>query len=377
MLAATLRIAVLAPLVSPIAEPQLGGSQALLADLSRGLAGRGHEVQVFAASGSRIEGVEVVDTGVDSEALRASLFRVGGPAPDPAPAREAFERAVAMVAGAAPDVVHAHAFDAPAVAAVAALGLPVVQVLHLPPTDDVSAAVRPAEPRMAVVTVSEVMRAAWAGAGVEARVIRNGVPVDRIPFGDGSEAAGALFAGRLSPEKGAPDAIEIAALAGVPLTIVGPPYDEAHADEVRRAAASAGVEMREAVPREQLWLLMAGALAVLCPVRWDEPFGLVAAEAQAAGTPVIGYRRGALPEVVHEAAAPDGGAGRAPTGALVPEGDVGAAALALAQAGSFDRRAIRRHAEQHLSLDAMVDAYERLSLELAAASVPAAGRGPA
>jgi glycosyltransferase involved in cell wall biosynthesis len=112
---------------------------------------------------------------------------------------------------------------------------------------------------------------------------------------------------------------------------------------------------------------MARARAVLCPVRWDEPFGLVAAEAQAAGTPVIGYRRGALDEVVHDGV----------TGALVPEGDVGAAARALAEAGSFDRAAIRSHAEEHLGLDAMVDAYERLSLEIVASSVPAAGGGAA
>jgi glycosyltransferase involved in cell wall biosynthesis len=101
---------------------------------------------------------------------------------------------------------------------------------------------------------------------------------------------------------------------------------------------------------------MAEAAAVLCPVRWDEPFGLVAAESQATGTPVVGYRRGALPEVVADGV----------TGALVAEGDVQGAASALAGAPGLDRGAIRRHAEETLGLDAMVDAYERLSVELAA-----------
>ena len=351
-----MRIAVVAPLVSPIVEPQMGGSQALLADLARGLAERGHGVRVVAASGSRIDGVEVVDTGVDPETLRSSLFRVGGGVGDAGAVREAFAVAADAARAGRPDVVHVHAFDAPAVDAVAAIGVPTVQVLHLPPTDDVaSAARRAAGPSFALVTVSEAMRAAWEGAGVEAGVIRNGIRVDRIPFrADGG--TGVLFAGRLSPEKGALDAIGIAGRAGVPLTIVGQPYDERHALDVRRRAAEAGFDMLDPVPRDDLWRLMGAARAVLCPVQWDEPFGLVAAESQAAGTPVVGYRRGALGEVVREGV----------TGVLVEEGDVEAAARALAAVGSFDRSAVRRHAEEHLGLGAMVDAYERLSADLAA-----------
>jgi glycosyltransferase involved in cell wall biosynthesis len=237
----------------------------------------------------------------------------------------------------------------------------VVQVLHLPPAPDVAEAVRrTADARVAVITVSEAMRSAWAGVGVEARVIRNGVPVERIPWRRRGAGAGALFAGRLSPEKGALDALEIAGRARVPLTIVGPPYDEPHSVEIRRRAAGAGATVLDPVPRNRLWALMAAAAAVLCPVRWEEPFGLVAAEAQATGTPVVGYRRGALGEVVVDGV----------TGALVAEGDAAAAAAALAEAGSFDRGAVRRHAERDLALDDMVDGYEELSLELELGVVP-------
>ena len=189
VLAAGVRIAVLAPLVTPIAEPQIGGSQALLADLACGLAERGHRVRVYAASGSRIEGVEVVDTGVRAESLAATLFRAhgDGPAADDA-AREAFERVGSMIADDRPDVVHAHAFDAPAVDVVAGLGLPAVQVLHLPPAAGVADAVRRAATgSVEVVTVSEAMRTAWAAAGVESRVIRPGVPVERFPGGPNPE----------------------------------------------------------------------------------------------------------------------------------------------------------------------------------------------
>ncbi|MGN6682098.1 MAG: hypothetical protein ACTHKL_30405, partial [Streptosporangiaceae bacterium] len=65
----------MAPLVTAIREPQLGGSQAFIADLARGLAGRRHDVHVYAASGSEIPGVTVIDTGVDAQALAGSLYR--------------------------------------------------------------------------------------------------------------------------------------------------------------------------------------------------------------------------------------------------------------------------------------------------------------
>src|SRR5213078_3606957 len=73
-----MRIAIIAPLVTPIREPQRGGSQAFVSDLARGLAGRGHDVHVYAASGSKIPGVEVIDTGIDHEALQPTLYRASG-----------------------------------------------------------------------------------------------------------------------------------------------------------------------------------------------------------------------------------------------------------------------------------------------------------
>ena len=79
-----MKVAIMAPLVSAIREPQGGGSQAFVSDLARGLAGRGHEVHVYAATGSQIPGVTVIDTGVDPGSLAATLYRagrLGGPRP--------------------------------------------------------------------------------------------------------------------------------------------------------------------------------------------------------------------------------------------------------------------------------------------------------
>ena len=74
-----MKIAIMAPLVTAIREPQRGGSQAFVSDLARGLAGRGHDVHVYAASGSQIPGVEVIDTGIDPRSLAGTLYRASGP----------------------------------------------------------------------------------------------------------------------------------------------------------------------------------------------------------------------------------------------------------------------------------------------------------
>src|SRR6516165_9793584 len=115
-----MKIAVMAPLVTAIREPQLGGSQAFVSDLARGLAGRGHEVHVYAATGSDIPGIEVIDTGVDPQALAGTLYRAPGPAAAPstadtqaastpaalAAAESAFHTAYTAMQSARYDVIH-------------------------------------------------------------------------------------------------------------------------------------------------------------------------------------------------------------------------------------------------------------------------------
>ena len=129
-----LRIAIVAPLVTTISEPQQGGSQALLADLAVGLTRRGHDVDVYAATGSEIPGVRVVDTGIDSASLAGALIRQGLPRRSLGAVAEAYDHVFGMVGSGQYDVVHSHGFDPPALRRARAGRAPVIHTVHLPPT---------------------------------------------------------------------------------------------------------------------------------------------------------------------------------------------------------------------------------------------------
>ncbi len=349
-----MKVAIIAPLVTVINEPQRGGSQAFVSDLARGLTRRGHDVHVYAASGSDIPEAQVIDTGIDPESLAATLYRASGPAaPGLAPAGAAFASVYARVRQTRYDVVHNHAFDAPAITLATGLGAPVVHTLHLPPDEAITAALRQAGHRggpPAVATVSAAQARAWGQVVQVDAILPPLVPTALIAWSR-SPGAGAVFACRLSPEKGAAEAIDIARAAGIPIDVYGDAYDADYArEQIGPRRALPGVIVHQGVPRTSLWAVMARAAVVLYPVRWDEPFGMAAAEAQACGTPVVAFRRGALGEVIAD--------GR--TGFLVPPGDLRAAAAAITAAAGISRPACREHAEAQLDLERSLDAHEQL-----------------
>ena len=277
-----MRIAIMAPLVTAIREPQRGGSQAFVSDLARGLAGRGHDVHVYAASGSEIPGVEVIDTGVDPRSLAGTLYRAFGPsAAESAAATAAAESAAATAAAESAfttaykamqviryDVIHNHAFDSPAVRLAAALQAPVVHTLHLPPDQAVSAALRQVARGSrppAVAAVSEFQAGAW-GRILPVDAILPPYPPTRVIPWSGTGGPGALFAGRLSPEKGAAEAIDIARAAGVPIEVYGDVYDAGYSrDEIDPRRGWPGVTVHQGIPRAALWEVMARAAGCARP----------------------------------------------------------------------------------------------------------------
>jgi glycosyltransferase involved in cell wall biosynthesis len=348
------KIAIVAPLVSAIREPQGGGSQAFVSDLARGLAGRGHDIHVYAAAGSQIPGVTVIDTGIDPASLAVTLYRAGDPpGRDPASAVPAFARVYSAVRQDRYDVIHNHAFDAPAITLATGLSAPVVHTLHLPPDPAIAAALRQAagsgEPP-AVAGVSAFQASAWRGTTRVDAILPPYVPTQLIPWSAVAED-GALFAGRLSPEKGAAEAIDIAQAAGIPINLYGDVYDAAYArEQIDSRRHLPGVTVHPGVPRACIWMAMARAAVVICPARWDEPFGMAAADAQACGTPVVAFKRGGLAEIIVDGA----------TGFLVAADNIQAAAGSVRKVAQISRTACRAHAESSLDLERSLDAHEQL-----------------
>ena len=331
--------------VTPLRPAQLGGAQAVVSDLAVGLVSRGHDVTLHCAEGSDVPGVKIASVPAPSDA-RAALVMPGGSPTRPAPGvAMALAAMFETIARDEPDAVSQHAFDAPAFEL--ARDLPVVHTLHLPPLVDAVRAAAGRVPPARLAAVSRACRASWQAAGVEVgEVLFNGV-VD-MPVEDAPTHA-ALIAGRISPEKGIEHAIAAARSAGLEVWIAGAPYDPAYEPDL------SGTEQFGPVPRQELRRLMARTEVTVCAVRWDEPFGMVAAEAQMAGCPVAAYRRGAMPEVIEEGV----------SGFLAPPDDIDSLTRAIRDCRHLNRSAVRASALSRLGLEAMLDRYER-ALERAA-----------
>ena len=177
--------------------------------------------------------------------------------------------------------------------------------------------------------------------------ILNGVDPDLWVPGPGGEDA--VWSGRLVAEKAPHEAIDAVRRTGRAITVAGPMLDRPYFD--REIQPRLGDHARYAGHLDQRALcdlVGSAAVAVVTPM-WDEPYGLVAAEAMACGTPVAAYGRGGLNEIV----TPD-------SGRLATSPDVPALALAIDAAATCDRGAVRRHAVQAHGLTRMVDEYEAL-----------------
>jgi len=334
-----LRIAVVSSPVTPLRAAQLGGAQAFICDLALGLAQRGHDVVLYCAEGSEVEGVRLATVPFPGDAT-AALVMPGGEEPRPAPGVEAALSAMfESVAAAGFDVVSQHAFDAPAFGL--ARDLPVLHTLHLPPIvkSVVRAAAATSWDRLA--TVSHSCLGAWRNAGVDVgQVLPNGVASGPAPSRPADRVA--IVAGRISPEKGIEQAIVAAGQAGLPVKVAGAHYDPAYEVDL------SGAEVLGALPRAELRRLMAHSAVTICAVRWEEPFGMVAAEAQMAGCPVAAYRRGAMPEVVEDGV----------SGCLAEPDDAASLARAINRCIELDRSAVRASAVRRLGIEASLDRYE-------------------
>ena len=181
------------------------------------------------------------------------------------------------------------------------------------------------------------------------QTIYNAVPLDRFCFSDRAGGGYLAFLGRLTANKGVDTAIRVARRTGLPLKVAGNVSDEAGGREFFEREVQPhlgdGIEWIGQIGDLEKSTFLGQASALLVPVRWDEPFGIVVAEALACGTPVIAFRRGAMPELVRDGV----------NGFLVSTEEE--MAEAVAKIGSISRRACRDDAEARFSVGIMTDRY--------------------
>jgi glycosyltransferase involved in cell wall biosynthesis len=346
-----LRIALIASSRFPIRQPFAGGLEAHVWHLSRALARGGHQVSVFAAPGSdpdlRCRALAVRTLPV-SESARADVSM----APETFMAdHHAYLTLMLELAdsGAAEfDIIHNHSLHYLPVAMAAMLSTPMLTTVHTPPTAWLESAID-ASGGMGTqfAAVSGHTAALWRNAIGHINVVPNGIDTDKWPLGPGGGPL--LWFGRITAEKAPHLAVAAARRARRPLVIAGPTADPKYFDEQIRPHLGEKVRYAGHLDHSQLARLVGQASAALVTPMWDEPYGLVVAEAMCGGTPVVAFARGGIPELVGPQ-----------SGRLVPPGDVAAMADAIPDAARLPRTEVRNHALAHCSSEAMLRAYLNL-----------------
>jgi glycosyltransferase involved in cell wall biosynthesis len=341
----SLRIGLIASATQTVEQPFAGGMEAHTATLADGLRARGHEVTIHAGGGDGAR--PLTGTGGHLRLSGAAREDVSMPAEPFMAEHHAYLTLMLGLDEIGYDVVHNNCLHYLPVAMAGALRTPMVTTLHSPPTPWLESAIgaRPDARGSHWVSVSRTNAGAWSHLCRPCRVIHNGIDLDLWRYSPRPRVGGAVWSGRIVPEKGLHLAIAAAARAAVPLTVAGPVGDPAYFE---RCLAAAGRDVHYAghLESSELAAMVADAAVALVTPCWEEPFGLVAIEALACGTPVAGFARGALPEILD-----------ARSGALAAPGDVAGLAERIAVAAGLCRSDCRRRAERQFSVAAMVDAY--------------------
>jgi glycosyltransferase involved in cell wall biosynthesis len=340
-----MRIALVAPVVESIPPLRYGGTERVVAATAAELVALGHEVTLYASGDSRTEArlIPVVEE---------ALWRAGGPVSDIIVHLTELGRVVREAADY--DVIHSH-IDVLAFEFGRKSPTPFVHTMHgrldLPELRGLIDEF----PDAPLVSISNSQRGPLPDANWIATVY-NGVPVDTLPYGNG-EGKYLAFLGRISPEKGVGDAIDVAIRAGIPLKIAARMPLEGvdnewiardwtyYKEEVKPRLDHPLIEFVGEVNDQEKGALLKDAMGLLFPINWPEPFGLAMVEALACGAPVIARAVGSAPEIISY--------GR--TGFLCSTVDE--MVTCCARLGEINRMACRQEVEVRFSARAMAQGY--------------------
>ena len=339
------RIALLAPPWFPVPPPAYGGIEEVVRLLAEGLVEAGHQVTLFAPPGS--ESAAEVRSPLSAphpDEIQFSMWEVDHVA-------RCFDAIDAAAAdGDAFDVIHDHTGFA-AIAMANRLDVALVHTLHGPFEPDLYRFYACHGAKAQLVALSEAQRVAAPEHVRESiAVVPNPLAVDEWPFAKHDDGY-LLWIGRMNDDKGPHRAIAAAKAAQMPLVLAGPVHkgnEEFFAREVEPHIDDDTVRYVGEADAEGKRDLYRGARALLMPIRWAEPFGMVMIEAMACGTPVIAFPEGSAPEVVIDGE----------TGFLADdEQDM---ARAVERVGEIDRARCRESVRERFDVASVVAGYERV-----------------
>ena len=332
----------------PIREPFAGGMQSMTWHLVRGLRSHGLRVSVFAGPGSDVRlGARQLPTR-RLELSAAARSDVSMQPEEWVEQHHAYLRLMLELGRRHDlDVVHNNTLHHLPIAMAESLPVRVLTTLHTPPTPWLEPVVALSDHhRNRYAAVSAHTAGLWRHVA-DPVVVPNGVDTDLWPEGEGGEDL--VWFGRMVPEKAPHLAVEIARRAGRRLLLAGPVSDPAYWQSSLVPLLGDRVRYLGHLRQAELAAVVGSCAVSLVTPMWDEPYGLVGAEALSCGTPVVGFDRGGLSEVV------DGSCAR-----LVTAGDVEAAAAAVEEAAALTRSDARRRAVECCSVTAMVKRYVEL-----------------
>ncbi len=338
-----MRIAQIAPLFESVPPQQYGGSERVVYWLTEELVAMGHQVTLF-ATGDSTTSAELVPVRPVAERFARNFEKNNAP----------YARMIELVRRRADefDILHFH-IDFHPFSMFSRQSTPFLTTLHGRLDLDWVPSIYDLFPEVALVSVSDNQRTPMPGLGWAATVL-HGMPPD-VLTPQPMEQDYFAFLGRISPEKGIESAIRIAAACGVKLKVAAKigeedfPYYEA---VVAPLFASGAAEYVGEINDAEKPAFLSGARALLFPIAWPEPFGLVMIEAMACGCPVVAFRQGSVPEVVEDGV----------TGFIVDT--VEQAVAACARIDRLDRAAVRARFEARWTARRMardyLAVYERL-----------------
>ncbi|MFC2171285.1 glycosyltransferase family 4 protein [Acidobacteriota bacterium] len=355
----TMKIAMLAPVSWPVPPESYGPWEQVVANLTEALVKRGHEVSLFAASGSATSAklIETVPHPFSlwpgEELKRPQQLDPGtGLLAGPPHFRALEQQHIATCMEAARegefDIIHSH-LHVHALVFSRLVPCPMITTLHGSAWVQADHVILSRYKNQPFVSISDSERAFKPDLNYVATVY-NGINADMYEYCEVKEDF-LLFSGRIAPEKGAAEAVQIALKSGRPLKMAGvieEKYRDYYETTIQPYIDGKNVEYLGLLSQRDLVPFYQKAKGLLCPIHWAEPFGLVVVEAQACGTPVLGARKGAFVEIIQEEK----------TGFLFD--DVDEAVRLVQRLDEIEPIACRQNVEHRFTAAVMADAYEKV-----------------